>query len=69
MQAILEKAKRIKLLILDVDGILTTGIIYYGSNGIEMKGFHLHDGLGIKLLQKAGIKVGIISGKKFRRSD
>lgn len=61
--AVTEKAKRIRLLILDVDGVLTTGIIYYGSEGFEMKGFHLHDGLGIKLLQKSGIAVAIISGK------
>lgn len=61
---LLEKAKNIRLLILDVDGILTDGIIYYGSDGMQRKGFHIHDGLGIKLLQRAGIKVAVISGKK-----
>lgn len=64
MENIIEKAKGIKLLILDVDGVLTTGVIYYGSQGIEFKGFHVHDGLGIKLLQKTGVKVAIISAKK-----
>lgn len=59
-----DHAKHIRLLILDVDGILTTGIVQYGSNGAELKGFHLHDGMGIKLLQKAGIPVAIISAKK-----
>lgn len=60
-----EKAKSIRLFILDVDGILTTGALYYGQNGIEeMRGFHIHDGLGIKLLQRTGIPVAIISGKK-----
>lgn len=63
MTSPLEKAKSIKLLILDVDGTLTTGVIYYLSEGMEMKGFHVHDGLGIKLLQKAGIEVAIISAK------
>lgn len=63
MQLIREKAKTIRLLILDVDGVLTTGVVYYGSDGFEMKGFHLHDGLGIKLLQKSGVTVAIISGK------
>lgn len=63
MEHFRDKAKQIKLLILDVDGVLTSGIIYYGSNEIEMKGFHLHDGLGIKLLQRSGIPVAIISGK------
>lgn len=63
MQLIREKAKAIKLLILDVDGVLTSGVVYYGNNGFEMKGFHLHDGLGIKLLQKTGVLAAIISGK------
>lgn len=58
-----EKAKAIRLLILDVDGVLTTGAIYYGSDGREMKGFHIHDGLGIKLIQKTGVIVAVISGK------
>ena len=60
----LENAKKIRLLVLDVDGVLTTGAIYYGSNGFEMRGFHIHDGMGIKLLQKANISVAIISSKK-----
>lgn len=59
-----EKAKPIKLLILDVDGVLTNGMLYYDNQGVEIKGFHIHDGLGIKLLQKAGIPVAIISGRK-----
>jgi 3-deoxy-D-manno-octulosonate 8-phosphate phosphatase (KDO 8-P phosphatase) len=63
MSAAIEKAKAIRLLILDVDGVLTSGVIYYGSDGREMKGFHIHDGLGIKLLQKTGVIVAIISGK------
>lgn len=64
MQPMLEKAKAIRLLILDVDGILTTGAVYYGSQGFEMRGFHIHDGMGIKLLQKANIQVAVISSKK-----
>lgn len=63
MDLIREKANAIRLLILDVDGILTSGVVYYGSDGFEMKGFHLHDGLGIKLLQKTGVAVAVISGK------
>jgi 3-deoxy-D-manno-octulosonate 8-phosphate phosphatase (KDO 8-P phosphatase) len=57
------KAKAIRLFIFDVDGILTSGVIYYGSQGTEMKGFHVHDGLGIKLLQKSGVTVAVISAK------
>jgi 3-deoxy-D-manno-octulosonate 8-phosphate phosphatase (KDO 8-P phosphatase) len=63
MEAV-KKAKTIRLLLLDVDGILTNGILYYLNDEIEMKGFHIHDGLGIKLLQKSGVIVAIISGKK-----
>lgn len=63
MSDIQKKAQSIRLLILDVDGVLTNGTIYYGTSGIELKGFHIHDGMGIKLLQKAGIPVAIISGK------
>lgn len=66
MQSILDKARSIRLLILDVDGILTSGIVYYGNSGAELKGFHLHDGLGIKLLQNSGVTVAVISGKKSR---
>lgn len=55
----------IKLLILDVDGTLTDGGLYIMEDGSEFKKFNSRDGMGIKLLQKAGIEVGIISnGKK-----
>lgn len=64
MHVLHEKAKAISLLILDVDGILTTGTLYYGQNGEELKCFHVHDGLGIKLLQKFGLPIAIISSKQ-----
>jgi len=64
MESMIDKVKAIRLLVLDVDGVLTTGAIYYGSDNFEMRGFHIHDGMGIKLLQSAGIKVAIISGKQ-----
>src|SRR3990167_10620868 len=60
----MEKIKPVRVLILDVDGVLTTGALYYGTNGFEMRGFHIHDGMGIKLLQKAQIEVAIISSKR-----
>lgn len=53
----------IKLLLLDVDGVLTDGRITYSSDQQELKSFHIHDGLGIKLLQRSGIQVGIITGR------
>lgn len=61
--AALEKLKRVRLVITDVDGVLTDGGLYYGSTGEELKRFHARDGLGIKLLQKAGIKVAVLSGR------
>lgn len=51
----------IKLLVLDVDGVLTDGGLYYTESGEELKKFNVKDGMGIKLLQKAGIEVAIIS--------
>ena len=60
---ILSAAKNIKLLLLDVDGVLTDGKLYYGNSGEELKAFNIQDGLGIKLLQQAGIQVGIITGR------
>ncbi|MBK9981879.1 MAG: HAD-IIIA family hydrolase [Saprospiraceae bacterium] len=56
-----EKAGRVKMLILDVDGTLTDGGIYIDANGVQAKKFNIRDGMGITLLQAAGINVGIIS--------
>ena len=61
--AVLAAAQNIKLLLLDVDGVLTDGHLYYGNNGEELKAFDIQDGLGIKLLQKGGVQVGIITGR------
>lgn len=58
-----ERAARIKLLLLDVDGVLTDGRLYFGNSGEEFKAFSTLDGHGIKLLQKSGVKVGIITGR------
>ena len=57
-------AAAIKLLALDVDGVLTNGAIYYGNSGEELKAFNIKDGLGIKLLQKSGVTVAIITGRQ-----
>jgi 3-deoxy-D-manno-octulosonate 8-phosphate phosphatase (KDO 8-P phosphatase) len=64
MSAIVEKAKNIKLLILDVDGVLTDGRLFFDNDGNEYKSFHARDGHGIKLLQQTGVQVAIISGRK-----
>jgi 3-deoxy-D-manno-octulosonate 8-phosphate phosphatase (KDO 8-P phosphatase) len=61
--SIKSKAKKIKLLLLDVDGVLTDGRILLDNQGNEQKAFHVRDGHGIKMAQKAGITVGIITGR------
>lgn len=58
------RASRIKLLLMDCDGVLTDGRIWLFENGEEQKGFHTRDGLGIELWHRAGLKSGIISGRK-----
>ncbi len=64
MDALTEKAKLIELAIFDVDGILSTGALYYDKDGETFKPFHVHDGLGLKMLQRTGIQVAIISAKE-----
>jgi 3-deoxy-D-manno-octulosonate 8-phosphate phosphatase (KDO 8-P phosphatase) len=59
-----QRAARVSLLALDVDGVLTDGRIYYGNDGEELKAFNIKDGLGIKLLQRVGVKVAIITGRQ-----
>lgn len=63
MDNAIEKAKHVKLLILDVDGVLTDGSIYINDNGVQELAFNIQDGLGIKLLQQTGVKVAIITGR------
>ncbi len=64
MQQIIDKAKKIKLLILDVDGVLTDGKLFFDDRGKEYKSFHARDGHGIKLLRQTGVEVAVISGRK-----
>src|SRR6185312_14738660 len=58
-----ERAARVRLAVFDVDGVLTDGRLYYGAGGEELKVFHVHDGQGLKRLQKAGVTLAIISGR------
>lgn len=62
--SLLAKSRKIKLLLLDVDGVLTDGRIILDNQGNELKAFHVRDGHGIKLAQRAGIVIGIITGRK-----
>ena len=62
-QQALVPAKQVKLLLLDVDGVLTDGNLIYSSTGEETKRFNTQDGLGIRLLQESGVEVGIITAR------
>jgi len=58
-----EVMRSVELLLLDVDGVLTDGKLYFGANNHVSKSFHVRDGLGIALLQRAGVTTGLISGR------
>jgi len=60
----LPRAKGLKLLLLDVDGVLTDGTITYTHEGNEIKSFHTRDGLGIRLLLESGVEVGLITARE-----
>jgi len=66
MKDVLEKASRIRLVIFDIDGVLTDGNLYLGNNGEELKTFNIKDGLGIKLLMQSGVEVGVITGRSSK---
>lgn len=61
---LVDRARQIRLLALDVDGVLTDGRLYFQADGIEIKAFHTQDGHGIKLLRQAGIEVALITGRE-----
>lgn len=63
MQEIFDRAKRIKLVIFDVDGVLTDGGLHIDSNGNEHKVFNSRDGHGMKMLQNSGVEIAIITGR------
>jgi len=63
VQDIQEKARNIKLVIFDVDGVLTDGSLFLGDDGQEYKAFNSQDGHGMKMLQASGVEIGIITGR------
>ena len=58
------RARRVKLLVLDVDGVLTDGRMTLTERGDELKSFHTHDGMGVNLAKRAGIAVALVTGEK-----
>lgn len=63
-KSVLSLAANIQLLLLDVDGVLTDGRLYFTNSGEEVKSFHTLDGHGIKMLMSLGVEVGIITGRQ-----
>jgi len=61
-----DRAQKVRLLVMDVDGVLTSGNIYYDHEGEEIKCFHVHDGMGIKRWHDAGFMSAIISGRQSK---
>src|SRR5574340_990984 len=69
MQHVTEKARKVQVVIFDVDGVLTDGSLYLTDGGEEIKAFNSHDGHGIKMLKASGVKVAIITGRESRCVD
>jgi 3-deoxy-D-manno-octulosonate 8-phosphate phosphatase (KDO 8-P phosphatase) len=63
---VLRRARGVRLMIFDVDGVLTDGTLWYGPRGEELKAFSAHDGHGIKLLAAAGVAVALLSGRRSK---
>ena len=66
MDTLIERANDVRLIVLDVDGVLTDGRLYFTARGEEMKCFHVRDGAGIVQLLRANIQVAVISGRDSR---
>ena len=64
MQSVYSAARNIKLLIMDIDGVLTDGSLFFDNNGEEIKAFHARDGHGMHMLFKGDLKAALITGRK-----
>lgn len=63
MSKVIDKAKKVKMLICDVDGVMTDGSLFFGDDGQEYKAFNSLDGHGMKMLQQSGVQIAIITGR------
>lgn len=63
---VLSRAARVRLLVFDVDGVLTDGRLLIGDNGVEYKAFHTRDGHGMKMLRESGVELAVITGRRSR---
>ena len=66
MQDVYQKARRIRLAIFDVDGVLTDGSLYFTDSGEEIKAFNVRDGHGMKMLREGGVRLAIITSRTSR---
>lgn len=66
---LLVRMRRLKLMVFDVDGVLTDGTLYYGESGAELKAFNVRDGHGIKMLKESGVEIAILSARRSRAVD
>jgi len=63
---VLERMRRLRLMIFDVDGVLTDGTLYFSETGAELKAFNAQDGHGLKMLKESGVEVAILSARRSR---
>lgn len=68
-KGLIKKIKPVRLVLFDVDGVMTDGCIHYTDQGVEIKSFNVKDGHGIKLLMRAGIEAGIITARRSNAVD
>jgi 3-deoxy-D-manno-octulosonate 8-phosphate phosphatase (KDO 8-P phosphatase) len=66
---ILERMRRLKLMVFDVDGVLTDGTLYFSETGAELKAFNARDGHGLKMLKESGVEVALLSARRSRAVD
>ena len=66
MDTLVERANDVRLLVLDVDGVLTDGRLYFSARGEELKCFHVRDGAGVVQLLRAGLQIAVISGRQSK---
>ena len=66
---LLERMRRLKLMIFDVDGVLTDGTLYFSESGAELKAFNARDGHGLKMLKESGVEIAILSARRSRAVD
>lgn len=66
---LLSRMRRLKLMIFDVDGVLTDGTLYFSETGAELKAFNARDGHGIKMLKESGVEIAILSARRSRAVD